>query len=153
MPLHGRIACLQGELSEAEKLVKRTQEIFEKSLGQDHPNIATILCNRAVLLIDQVRATRKLRRGWKEQVKTVATFGYGCCLLMLQSSTTGAVSLEQHVGAAICICVTGQNVPRSTSVLLEWIFFPGAARSTSRRSKETYLSRLYFYPSVKSCCD
>ena len=52
------LLVLQGKLSEAEPLYKRLQEIFEKSLGQDHPNVATILFNRAGSLQDQVRAVR-----------------------------------------------------------------------------------------------
>ena len=45
----------QGKYAEADPLYKRTQEIWEKSLGRDHPNVATILNNRARLLKSQVR--------------------------------------------------------------------------------------------------
>eukprot|EP00752_Nemacystus_decipiens_P011092 g9854.t3 len=43
----------KGKFSEAEPLCKRTQEIFEKILGRDHRNVATILNNRAGLLKSQ----------------------------------------------------------------------------------------------------
>ena len=48
----------QGKYAEADPLYKRTQEIWEKSLGRDHLNVATILNNRARLLESQV--SRKL---------------------------------------------------------------------------------------------
>ena len=48
----------QEKYEEAEPLYKRTQEIFEKSLGRDHPNVAAILNNRAALLSAQVRVTQ-----------------------------------------------------------------------------------------------
>ena len=53
------LLILQGKLSEAEPLFKRTQEILEKKLGQDHPNVAVMLNNRASLLKAQVRAVSK----------------------------------------------------------------------------------------------
>ncbi|CAN0282380.1 unnamed protein product, partial [Scytosiphon promiscuus] len=34
-------------------------EIWEKALGRDHPTVATVLNNRAELLVSQVRAVRK----------------------------------------------------------------------------------------------
>eukprot|EP00752_Nemacystus_decipiens_P011090 g9854.t1 len=49
----GQLFNLQGKFSEAEPLCKRTQEIFEKILGRDHRNVATILNNRAGLLKSQ----------------------------------------------------------------------------------------------------
>lgn len=52
---------LQDKLLEAEKLFKRTLKIVEKSLGHDLPKVATILSNRASLLVDQVRAARNLQ--------------------------------------------------------------------------------------------
>lgn len=48
-------SSFQGKLYQAEPLLKRTQEIYEKYLGRDHPNVATILNNRAGLFQDQVR--------------------------------------------------------------------------------------------------
>ena len=46
----------QGETSEATTLFKRTREMLEKSLGRDHPNVAAILNNQAVMLNNQVGA-------------------------------------------------------------------------------------------------
>ena len=43
----------QGKLAEAEPLYQRAIEIGEKTLGPDHPNIATRLNNLATLLQDQ----------------------------------------------------------------------------------------------------
>lgn len=40
----------QGKYDEAEPLYERTQRIFEKFLGEDHPNVAKLLKNRAELL-------------------------------------------------------------------------------------------------------
>lgn len=45
----------QGKYAEAEPLYMRTQEIVEKSLGPDHPDVATIVSNRAELMKQQVR--------------------------------------------------------------------------------------------------
>lgn len=47
--------AVQGKHAEAESLFKKTQDVFEHCLGQDHPDVATILNNRAVLLETQVR--------------------------------------------------------------------------------------------------
>ena len=47
---HAPSPVLQGNYAEAEPLYKRTQEIFEQSLGRDHPNVPTITDNRAWLL-------------------------------------------------------------------------------------------------------
>lgn len=46
----------QGKYDQAEPLFRRAQEIEEKSLGRDYPNIAMYLNNRALLLQKQVRA-------------------------------------------------------------------------------------------------
>ena len=40
----------QGKLAEAEEPLKRSLATFEKSLGADHPNVATGLSNLALLL-------------------------------------------------------------------------------------------------------
>ena len=39
-----------GKLEEAEEPMQRALAIFEKSLGSDHPNVATLLNNLAGLL-------------------------------------------------------------------------------------------------------
>ena len=44
----------QGKPEEALPLYTRSREIFEKVLGQDHPNVATLLNNEAGLLSDMV---------------------------------------------------------------------------------------------------
>ena len=46
----------QGRLDEADPLSKRSLAIHEKVLGPDHPDLATVLDNRATLLKAQVRA-------------------------------------------------------------------------------------------------
>ena len=46
----------QSKWPEAEKLYQRMEKILEKSLGRDHPNVATILNNQAAMLDKQVRA-------------------------------------------------------------------------------------------------
>ena len=63
-----KISCLtptlqdQGKLDEAEPLMRRDLSITEKSLGPDHPDVATGLNNLAGLL--QVRgSTTRLRCG------------------------------------------------------------------------------------------
>ena len=55
--LSPQFACLQaqGKLVEAEPLYQRTLTILEKSLGPEHPNVATGLNNLAQLL--QVRGS------------------------------------------------------------------------------------------------
>ncbi|MEK7727705.1 MAG: tetratricopeptide repeat protein [candidate division KSB1 bacterium] len=42
----------QGKYAEAEPLFRRALEIFEKSLGTDHPNTQTIRKNYALLLAE-----------------------------------------------------------------------------------------------------
>eukprot|EP00903_Cladosiphon_okamuranus_P018131 g16686.t1 len=49
----GRLFELQGKYAEADRLYLRAIEIGEKTLGPDHPNLATRLNNRAVLLKSQ----------------------------------------------------------------------------------------------------
>lgn len=44
-----------------EPLYRRAQEIFEKSLGPNHPHVATVIGDRASLLEAQLRAVGKLR--------------------------------------------------------------------------------------------
>jgi hypothetical protein len=44
----------QGKLAEAEPHYQRTLTILEKSLGLEHPNVASTLNNLAVLLNMQV---------------------------------------------------------------------------------------------------
>ena len=46
----------QGKFDEADPLYLRAIEIGEKTLGPDHPDLATLLKNRARLLQQQVRA-------------------------------------------------------------------------------------------------
>ena len=46
----------QGKFDEADPLYLRAIEIGEKTLGPDHPDLATLLNNRARLLQQQVRA-------------------------------------------------------------------------------------------------
>ena len=41
---------IQGKYAEAEPLYARAIEIWEKALGPEHPNVATVLNNRAGLL-------------------------------------------------------------------------------------------------------
>ncbi|CAM9139001.1 unnamed protein product [Ectocarpus sp. 13 AM-2016] len=47
-------AC-QGIYAEAEPLYAQCQAIFEKTLGSGHPNVATLLNNRAEMLSKQMR--------------------------------------------------------------------------------------------------
>lgn len=49
----------QGRYAEAEPLYERSQAIREKILGPEHPDVATSLNNRAILLQRQVRAERE----------------------------------------------------------------------------------------------
>eukprot|EP00752_Nemacystus_decipiens_P014746 g13130.t2 len=49
----GYLFKLQGKYTEAEPLYERCQAIFEKTLGPEHPNVATMLNNRAGLLASQ----------------------------------------------------------------------------------------------------
>lgn len=50
--------CPQGKFTEAEPLFERSQTIYEKALGCDHPQVAIVLNNRAGLFEKQVRAGR-----------------------------------------------------------------------------------------------
>lgn len=43
----------QGQFGQAEPLYQRAQEIVEKSLGRDHPNLAPVLKIRALMLKNQ----------------------------------------------------------------------------------------------------
>lgn len=58
-PLPHNTRCLlyytQGKYDEADPLFLRVIEIYEKSLGPDHPHLAVTLNNRAGLLCKQVR--------------------------------------------------------------------------------------------------
>lgn len=51
-----RLLAVQGKFAQAEQLNERSQAIWEKSLGPEHPHVATSLDNRADLLIRQVGA-------------------------------------------------------------------------------------------------
>ena len=48
--------CLQGKYEEAEALYLRATDICEETLGSEHPFVATILSNMAVMMNKQVRA-------------------------------------------------------------------------------------------------
>ena len=50
--------AFQGKRAEAEPLYERSQAIVEKVLGPDHPDMAKVLDNRAMLLEAQVRVNR-----------------------------------------------------------------------------------------------
>ena len=50
------LLATQGKFEEADSLYLRAIEIGEKTLGPDHPDLATRLNNRAGLLRKQVRA-------------------------------------------------------------------------------------------------
>lgn len=52
---------LQADYEEAEHLYERATKIFEKSLGPDHPYVATSLNSRAELLRTQVRVEHKVQ--------------------------------------------------------------------------------------------
>ena len=52
---------IQGKDEEADPLYARATEIWERALGPEHPNVATVLNNRARLLEKQVRAVRMLQ--------------------------------------------------------------------------------------------
>ena len=45
---------MQGKLEEAEAPMREALAIFKKVLGENHPNVATLLNNVAELLRDQV---------------------------------------------------------------------------------------------------
>ena len=51
----------QGKPEEALPLYTRSREIFEKVLGQDHPNVATLLNSEAELLRQMVSRCEFLR--------------------------------------------------------------------------------------------
>ena len=55
----------QGKYDKAEPMYRRAQKVFEASLGRDNANVATVLINRAVLLIRQVRAVRFFLRQFR----------------------------------------------------------------------------------------
>lgn len=57
--LYYDIHCMQGQFPDAEPLYERCHVILEKVLGAEHPDLATILNNRAELLMNLVRAARK----------------------------------------------------------------------------------------------
>lgn len=46
---------IQGKLEEAEAPMREALAIFKKVLGEEHPNVATLLNNLAQLLSAQVR--------------------------------------------------------------------------------------------------
>lgn len=48
----------QGKSAESERLYERSQAICEKTLGPDHPGVATVLNGRALLLKKKVKAVR-----------------------------------------------------------------------------------------------
>lgn len=50
----------KDKYDQAEPMYKRAQDILEKSLGPDHPEVATALSNRAELLYAQVRIVRNI---------------------------------------------------------------------------------------------
>lgn len=45
---------MQAKIAEAELLLERSQAIFEKVQGLEHPHVADTLHNRAALLKDKV---------------------------------------------------------------------------------------------------
>ena len=56
------IVAPQGKFGEAGPLYKRSLDIYEKTYGPDHPDVASSLNNLASLLQDQVRAIRQFRK-------------------------------------------------------------------------------------------
>lgn len=58
--LHSSVC--QGKYAEAELLYERATEIWEKALGPDHSNLATVLLNRATLFNTQVRCEQSAER-------------------------------------------------------------------------------------------
>ena len=56
LPYANPLLMSQGKYAEAEPLYERSQVIREKALGPEHPAVAAVLSNRAVLLESQVRA-------------------------------------------------------------------------------------------------
>ena len=72
----GRLVCLcgvgfQGQYGDAEELYKRCQAIREKALGADHPDLASTLYSRAVLLVNQVSTTGVVDGGSRDPVGDV----------------------------------------------------------------------------------
>lgn len=55
-------ANTQGNYADAERFYERSQAIREKALGPEHPDVATVLNNRAALLKTQVKPERKAAR-------------------------------------------------------------------------------------------
>lgn len=49
---------LQGKHAEADPLYVRATDILETAFGPDHPQVASSLNNRAVVLADQVTAVK-----------------------------------------------------------------------------------------------
>ena len=47
--------CRQSKFAEAGPICERAQEIREKVLGPNHPDVAGVLNNRAAILDSQVR--------------------------------------------------------------------------------------------------
>lgn len=73
---------LQGEYDKAELLYARCQAIQEKVLGPDHPNLATTLNNRAVLLGSQVSG---LPRARGDHLQVFECFSHReCCHLLAE---------------------------------------------------------------------
>lgn len=52
---------LQGKYAEAEPLYLRSQAIREQALGTEHPEVAVVLNNRALLKESQVRSARTFK--------------------------------------------------------------------------------------------
>lgn len=94
------LLVLQGKLLEAEPLYKRTQEIYEKSVGLDHPNIATVLNNRASLLYEQVRAIRSRQVFWC--VVRMLLCGSGTTYIYFLSNLARSPSLKYLVVVRNC---------------------------------------------------
>lgn len=55
------LTLMQGNFAEADSLLARAAELIERRLGSEHPEVATVLNNRAGLLRYQVRASRSSR--------------------------------------------------------------------------------------------
>lgn len=54
----------QGKYDKAESLYARAQVIFEKAVGGEHPSVAGVLANQAVLSYQQVRSCERFSRGF-----------------------------------------------------------------------------------------
>lgn len=57
-------AVSQGKYDDADSLYLRALEINEKAFGPDHPDVATTLNNRAMLLETQVKNRRLILEGY-----------------------------------------------------------------------------------------